>query len=394
MASSDSSKTYDLLVIGAGILGIFHAYHALKRGFTVALIEQNKMPRSASTRNFGQIVPSGMNSQWQAYGRRSLEIYKELQSATDISLRPQGSIYVASDQEELGLLEELSVRNKEQEYPSQLLTRQSCLQGWPALQPNYCKGGLFFRQEVSLDARVAAHRIIGLMEEQMGLDFFPARTVIEADSGGRLVALRAADGSRFSGMQAVVCNGSDFQKLFPDIFRQSDLQVTKLHMLRTAPQPSQRIRSNILTGRSIRRYESFRECPSYTAVKAKEPTDSYAMRYGIHILLTQNEDGSVVLGDSHEYADAKNQDELGYEIDNRINRFMMEEAMQIFKLQSWKIDSAWYGIYSQCKDQDIFRHSVDERMHIVTGIGGKGMTASPGFAEAQIEQLLNCAHTH
>lgn len=31
---------YDLIVVGGGILGTFHAYHALKRGLKVALIEK------------------------------------------------------------------------------------------------------------------------------------------------------------------------------------------------------------------------------------------------------------------------------------------------------------------------------------------------------------------
>lgn len=383
-----TASTYDLIVVGAGILGTFHAYHARRAGLKVALIEQHKHPQSASTRNFGQVVPSGMNAKWQAIGRRSLSIYKDLQEKTDLSLQPNGSVYIASNGEEVKLIEELAERNRVADYPSHLLTKVECLERWPVLQPKYCKAGLFFPEEGSLDARVAVHRVIGYMVEQMGLDYFPGCQIQQAEVAGSEVQLRSSDGRAFTGAQAVVCSGSEFQNLFPKLFRESDLVATKLHMLRTEPQPSQRTRGNILTGRTIRRYESFTECPSYAAVKAREPETSFAKQYGVHILLTQAPDGTVVLGDSHEYADAKDKDDLGYELDNTLNRFMMDEAMKIFQLQNWRIQSAWCGIYSQCKTRDLFQETIDDRLHIVTGIGGKGMTGSPGFAEQHIEQLF------
>ena len=88
---------YDLIVIGGGVLGTFHAYHALKAGMKVAIIEKDKMPKSATIQNFGQVVPSGMDSKWQTYGRESLAIYKEIQSQFDISVRQNGSVYLASN---------------------------------------------------------------------------------------------------------------------------------------------------------------------------------------------------------------------------------------------------------------------------------------------------------
>ncbi len=382
-----TTMAYDLMVVGAGVLGTFHAYHARRAGLKVALIEQHKRPQSASTRNFGQVVPSGMNAKWQAIGRKSLRIYKDLQQKASLSLQSNGSVYIASDTEEAGLIEELAARNRDLGYPSRLLTKAACLERWPVLRPGYCKAGLFFPEEISLDARVAVGQVIRYMVEQMGLDYFPACQVRQAEVAGNRVHLRSSDGRSFTGEQAVVCSGSEFQNLFPGLFRESGLVATKLQMLRTLPQPTQRIRSNILTGRTIRRYESFAECPSYAAVKAREPATSFAKQYGVHILLTQAPDGTVVLGDSHEYADAKDKDDLGYELDTAINRFMINEAMKIFQLQTWQIQSTWCGVYSQCKEQDLFQHSLEDRLHIVTGIGGKGMTGGPGFAEQHIRQL-------
>ena len=72
-----------------------------------------------------------------------------------------------------------------------------------------------------------------------------------------------------------------------------------------------------------------------------------------------------------------------------INQYILQEARKIFRLDDWTIQRAWYGIYSQCKTQDVFLHDVASDIHIVTGIGGKGMTASPGFAEANLSRLIS-----
>ena len=100
-------KKYDLIVIGAGNLGTFHAYHALLKGKTVLMIEKDAEPIEATVRNFGQIVPSGQALEnWFELGRESLAIYKNIQSKFDITVRQNGTYYLASDDQEMTLLEE------------------------------------------------------------------------------------------------------------------------------------------------------------------------------------------------------------------------------------------------------------------------------------------------
>ena len=102
------NKEFDLIVVGAGILGLFHAYHAAARKRSVLLLEKDIGPQGATVRNFGQVVPSGMpQGRWQQYGRYATLLYQELQNKHDIGIRQQCSIYVASDAEEKALLEEL-----------------------------------------------------------------------------------------------------------------------------------------------------------------------------------------------------------------------------------------------------------------------------------------------
>ena len=72
-----------------------------------------------------------------------------------------------------------------------------------------------------------------------------------------------------------------------------------------------------------------------------------------------------------------------------IDNFMLKEAQRIFELPTYEIHKKWYGIYAQCKTQDIFQKTIDSDIHIVTGIGGKGMTGSAGFAKKNVASLLN-----
>ena len=120
-------EKYDLVVIGGGVLGSFHAYHAINKGLKVALIEKNKILQGATVRNFGQVVPSGMNTKWQTFGRESLKIYKEIQSKFDISVRQEGSVYIASNEEEVKLLHELKKINQANNYTSELWTKEKTI---------------------------------------------------------------------------------------------------------------------------------------------------------------------------------------------------------------------------------------------------------------------------
>jgi glycine/D-amino acid oxidase-like deaminating enzyme len=71
------NRKYDLVIVGGGIIGTFCAYHALRKGKSVLLLEKDVQPYEASFRNFGQAVPSGQAlDTWFNYGRKSLKIYK------------------------------------------------------------------------------------------------------------------------------------------------------------------------------------------------------------------------------------------------------------------------------------------------------------------------------
>jgi FAD dependent oxidoreductase TIGR03364 len=380
---------YDAVIVGGGVLGTFHAYHALELGLKVCLVEKDAYPRGATTQNFGQVVPSGMNSKWQKFGRESLKIYKEIQSQFDISIRQNGTVYLASNEEEEQLLVELRSINSGNDYASKMLTKQECLSKYPGLRKDYVVAGLFFPDEVTVEPRTMIHKLQKYLMEQKGLDIKFDFSVVSCEAGEEWVSVQSTTGDEIFGKKVIVCNGAEFKNLYPELFATSDLEVSKLQMMQTKPQKNYELKGSILTGWSIRRYEAFHECPSFAGIKEKEPKNSLQKKWGVHILFKQAADGSVILGDSHQYADAHRVEDLGYDLDMDIDNFMIDEARKIIDLPTYQIQNRWYGMYSQCRNSDIFQKTIDHNIHIVTGIGGKGMTGSAGFAKKNITTIFN-----
>jgi FAD dependent oxidoreductase TIGR03364 len=380
---------YDLIVVGGGILGTFHAYHALKKNLKVLLVERNSLPQGATVRNFGQVVPSGMDLKWQNFGRESLAIYKELQSLTDLTVRQNGTIYIASNDEEMQLIEELSQINKSNSYESHLLTKNDCLKKFDGLRSDYCNGGLFFPEEITVDSGEMIVKLHKLLIEKFGLIIQYNTTITATQELNGTCTATTGNGEFLEASKIIICGGSEFKTLYPNVFEESDLEVTKLQMLQTKSQGIYTLPSNILTGLTIRRYESFEECASFKSIKSKENPSSFEKKFGVHILFKQGLDGSIIIGDSHEYADAKDIDLLGYDLNMEIDEFMIDEAKKIIDLPTYEIQKRWFGIYSQCKNNDIFEFNPSPNIHIITGIGGKGMTGSAGFSKKNIDLIFN-----
>ena len=378
---------YDLIVVGAGVLGTFHAIHAAKSGKTVLLTEKDQYPVNATVRNFGQAVPSGMSSDWLTYARRSTELYNEIQREFDISVRNNGTVYLSSDPDELQLIHELKERMDTMDYEAQLLSPDDCLTKWPSLSKNYCNGGLFFPQEVSVEPEKLIYRLLEYaVKKYPNLTYKPSTAVTDCTTMGDHVEITTASKQKITSEKAIICSGGEFKLLFADLFKESGIVVSKLQMMRTVPMPEVQLEGNILTGLSIRRYESFEECPSFSKIATPDHY-SELKKWGIHILFKKATDGSIIIGDSHEYADVNHTDDLGFDINNHINELMVDEAQKIVKFDVSRIASTWAGFYPQHNSKHIVEYDIDDRIHIRTAIGGKGMTSSAGYAEASIKKI-------
>lgn len=378
---------YDFIIIGGGILGTFHAYHAAVQGFRVLQLEKDSRPMQATVRNFGQVVPSGMSGRWFEYGRRGLDIYRQLQAETDLSMRQNGSVYIASDDDEQTLLHEVKAIFDNQDYACELLTADQVLERYPVIRRSYVREALFFPQEVSVEPNQFIHRLHGYMSARFpNLTQLFNRPVVGCEVSGQSVSVTATTGERWTADRVILCGGGEFRLLFPELFRQSGIVTTKLQMMRTVSLPDLPLEGNILTGLTIRRYESFAACPSYPTIQTPEHLHELR-RWGIHILFKKAIDGTVIVGDSHEYAGVDEVDSLGYHNQEFLNELMLREAERIVSFPVRQLSETWSGFYPQHPDRDVFEHDVDGRIHIRTAIGGKGMTGSCGYADESVDLL-------
>ncbi|GHB74024.1 TIGR03364 family FAD-dependent oxidoreductase [Persicitalea jodogahamensis] len=380
-------KPFDLIVVGGGILGTSHALMAARLGKRVALLEKDNRLQGATVRNFGQVVPSGLAGRWHGYGRRSLEIYKEIQQEFDLTVRAAGSVYVASDDEEWQIAQESAVIFAQKDYPNELLSAENTLARFPYLKDAYVRGSIFFPDDMNVEPDRMVQRLIEYGGRKYNIDYRPDSAVLACEPVGDLIQIRTARGEMLQAERAVVCSGSEFSLLFPEIYANSGLVVSKLQMLQTQPLPRVKMPANVLTGLTLRRYEAFEECLSFAKLTAP-PHYEELKKWGIHILFKQAADGSIIIGDSHEYAPAPKVGELGFDLKEFINELMLKEAERIVTFPVRGIARAWAGYYAQHPDE-IFEREVADRLHIVTGIGGKGMTSSLGFAEENVKQWFN-----
>ena len=379
---------FDIIIVGAGILGVFYAYHAVKMGLEVAIFEKDSKPNGSTVRNFGQIVPSGFNLKWQKIGIESLEIYREIMGTGDFALSQNGSIYLASNEEEIRLIEELNTINLDNGYESVLLSKSEIGKKYSGLNKDYFKAGLFFPQEFSVNPNLFIHRMIQYLFSFKNFHYFPNTLVVKTKSESKKCEVKDLFKNKYFSEKVIICSGYEFEILYPSIFKESHLELVKLQMMKIKGPKNLGLNGNILTGNTIRRYESFRECPSYKTIKSNESKNAYHNKWGIHMLFKKELDGSIIVGDSHEYAPLSKNSTLDFYARQHINDYFVEESKKILKLNHIKITDTWTGFYSQSSKEDVFCKSIDNKIHIVTGIGGKGMTAGPGFTKEDLKNIL------
>lgn len=377
----------DVIVIGAGVLGTFHAYYAARRGYKTLLIERNAFPSDASTRNFGMVVQTIVetDSEWSAFARASREIYLSIQQEHDIGVQASGSLYIASTETERVVLEEFA-QAYGTTYNCSYLDAGEARYRYPFIQASYCKGALLSPDDLTLEPRRMLRQFITHIAQKGLVEYLPQTMVVAVElSGGRCI-VKDAKGNVYTADRIFVCNGAEYRTLFPEFFKASELRVCKLQMMQTVAQPRV-LPHAILSGLSIRRYPAFKSCPSYRLLQ-EQPVDERVQNYGIHLLFKQAADGAVIIGDSHEYS-AFEDANAGEEYTNcQINEAILQYGQQMIGLPSWRIQTMWNGYYLMHPQNQVYTETIDTIIHIVTGIAGKGMSTGPGFAQKHIASVL------
>ncbi|QEH33521.1 hydroxyglutarate oxidase [Aquisphaera giovannonii] len=365
------SARYDVVIVGAGIVGLAHALAATRRGLRVAVLERHPAACGASIRNFGMIWPVGQpGGEPLGIALRTRELWLELAARDVLEVEECGAICLAHHEDELEVLREFAAAGT---HPASMLSREQVLSRTSLAQPEGLLGGMYSPTDCRVDPRTASARIAAFLAHSRGVDISFGTTAVAIEGG----AVRAADGRAWEAGRILVCSGSDLRTLYPDVLAESGLILCKLQMLRSVAQPRVGTPPHLASGLSLRHYASFAGCPSLPALKARVAAETPELdRFGVHVMASQFPGGEVVLGDSHEYGgDITPFDRT------EIEDLILRECRKVFRLDDWTVRERWHGILSKHPERLVFEHEPEPGVHLFVGTGGAGMTLSLGLAD-------------
>ena len=156
-------------------------------------------------------------------------------------------------------------------------------------------------------------------------------------------------------------------------------------MMRLKEEGSPRIGASLcISGLSLIHYPSFRAAPSLNELRQyyEKELPEY-LKWGIHVMVSQNHLGHLTIGDSHEYG--LSPDPFDKQC---INELILNYLNHFTSLRNPTLIETWNGVYGKLTNHEteIF-YSPEPGVYILNGVGGTGMTMSFGLAEELINTL-------
>jgi FAD dependent oxidoreductase TIGR03364 len=361
----------DVAIVGSGIVGIALASAWARRGKKVLILEREERPVGASIRNFGLVWPMGQPSGklWQR-ALKSRERWLEYSKLAGFSAQPTGSLHLAHQELEVAVLREFLERAEPHGFAGAWLDQKGVAAKSPAVKSNGLLGGLWSPHEVTVDGREALPAMLKWLARERSVQ------VVTDASVNRIEQPRVVSA------QGVWEADSELRILYPEILRKAGITNCKLQMWRTHPQPnSWKLGPALCAGLTLLHYAAFTECPSLGALRAafSESHPAY-IENGIHVLVSQNGKGEVILGDTHHYG-LTHDPFLYEELDARVREYLDGFA----NLPDPRVAQRWMGVYPKLSGATEFIAHPEPGVTIVNALGGAGMTLSFGLAEELAE---------
>ncbi|MGK0521134.1 MAG: FAD dependent oxidoreductase TIGR03364, partial [Planctomycetota bacterium] len=259
----------------------------------------------------------------------------------------------------------------------ELLTPEEVVQRQPCIVLDGLRGALFSPHEANVDPGVAIAAMHAWLRQQ-GVDVRVGCPVVHVEPG----MARLADGSFVSADRTVICAGDDFASLLPDAFQGSSMIRCQLQMMALGPQPEGFVLGPMLAaGLTLSHYQGFAGCPSLPALRERLAREFEPLQArGIHVMVSQGDDGRLIVGDSHDY-----QPPFAPGLDATTEQLILNYLAQFFTAKNAQVTRRWTGTYAKCADgASVFRTSPLPGIEVITGVGGSGMTRSQALGEQTI----------
>ena len=351
-----NSAAYDVVIVGAGIVGAACADEFARRKLRVAVVDRDFVGSGATAAGMGHIVVMDDSEAQFALTRYSRRLWQELRRELpdDVEYELCGTIWVAADEEEL-----IEVRRKHDYYgglgvPTEVLDSGQLKHLEPNLREGMA-GGLLVPEDGVLYPPCAAGFLMKRAQER-GADLQVGASVAKIGQGRVLLN----DGREFSARIIVNAAGASAPELTPGIA----IMKRKGHLVITD------------------RYPGFlrHQLVELGYLKSAHSVSSDSVAFNVQPRRT----GQILIGSSRQYG-AENKD-----VDGSILSRMLRRAQQFMPgLGTMSAIRTWTGFRAATPDKLplIGPWPGDNSLFLATGHEGLGITTSLGTARILVDQI-------
>jgi FAD dependent oxidoreductase TIGR03364 len=371
-----TGKSYDLAVVGAGILGQACALAAARSGKSVVVIDRDAQVNGASVRNFGFITVTGQQRGdcWRR-AMRSRDVWDEVAPRAGIEVVHEGLLVVARRPEAARVLEafarsEIGAGCRLHDGAAASRLQPGLLGGFEAV--------LESPHERRVESRDALPRLAAWLERAHGVAFM-RNTAALGVTASSVATSRGAVGAG----AVAVCAGDDFHTLFSERIAPYRLTRCKLQMLRARPRQGVSIKRAVMTDLSLVRYLGYAELPEAQALRRRLDVEQSAhLAAGVHLIVVGAADGSMVVGDSHVYADTP--DPFASEA---FDELILDEYQALFGDRP-QVEERWTGTYASADDRLMLVDAPYPNVRIAIVTSGTGASTAFAIGEEIVADLL------
>lgn len=370
-----AQDTFDVAIVGAGIVGLAHALAAVRAGLRVVVVDRDAQANGASIRNFGFVTVTGQEqgSVWRR-ARRSHDVWLEVAPRAGIAIEQRGLLLVAQRPEAAAVAQ--AFLETDMAEGCAWLGREEAQERLGAIRPTRLEGALASTADLRVESKLAIPRLAGWLAERHGVVFRRGEAVHAVDTG-RIVTTAGivrADA-------IVVCPGDDLYTLFPEAIAAAGVTRCKLQMMRLAA-PGFRLPAAIMSDLGLVRYLGYSVLPPAAALRARlEAEQPGQLANGVHLIVTQSADGTLIVGDSHHYAPTPDPFTT-----SEIDALILDEFCAVFGMVPPVIER-WSGTYAHAAGHSIALTPMPGvRLVVVTS--GTGASTSFALAEEVMAGLI------
>lgn len=211
------NRSFDVIFVGGGVIGLSCAWRAAQRGARVAVLERGQPPAGATNVAAGMLAPVGeltfgepeLLEMTLASSRLYPDFVAELEAASGeaTGFAPRGALHVALDRDEAAQLRRVHDLQRSLELDAEWLSPRSCREMEPGLTPSF-HGGVYAAGEAAVDPRALARALVAALSPA-GVELITAAEVVNGLwDGERLVGVRTTTGDEFEAETVVLANGA------------------------------------------------------------------------------------------------------------------------------------------------------------------------------------------